>query len=886
MFGRTLRRLRTLTHPARVEDEIQRELEFHLAMEAAERERRGLSPEEARRTTLRDFGGVRSTREAVRDVRGMTFRDSLSQDVRFAVRTLRRWPGYTAATILTLALGIGANTAIFSIVNDVLLRPLPYTDGDRLVRIVQTRTLPAPGETGISIPELEEYRAVLPSIQDLVEYHVMSFVLLNHGEPDRVDTGVVSSNFFDVFGVRPFHGRGFVDADDDPGAEPVVLLSHGYWQRKFGGSPAVIGQAVQMNDRPHTIIGVLPPIPQYPNENDVYMPTVACPFRALDEAEKATNRRAFAALRVFGRLQPGATLDAASREVESAAHTFGEQHGAVYQPALTNFGAHLTRLNDEMVRDARAILLALQATTILVLLIACANVANLSLSRMAQRDREVALRFALGAGRGRLLRQLLTESLVVAVAGGTLGLLIASAALDLLAPFAARFTPRVIAPTIDGTVLTFTAIVSIATGVVFGILPAISARPSLTASLKEGGAHAGDGVKPRRLRSALVVGQVSVCFALLVGAGLFLDTLRRLSSVNLGYRADRVLTAEVYSNWSRQTTPDDLRRLYGAMLDRLRSIDGVLSAAVTNGVPLSDIAPGERPIRIEGLAGGDVALYPLADQRVASDGYFETLGIRPLRGRVIHDSDHEHAPKVAVINESMAKLWGPEDPIGRRFQVYGTDLWLTVIGVVPDVRQFSMDRAAGVQYYTPFLQSPGIGARVLMRTEGDPMHYVSALKAAVYAADPQVPVESIDTLESLRAGRLASPGLNAALLGVFATLALLITIGGIAAVVGTYVSQRTREFGVRMALGATPSSLVLMVLRQGMALVAIGLSGGAIAAVVLGRGITRFLYETTPTDPLVYVVMGGVFVGAALIACLGPARRATAIDPLRALKAD
>jgi putative ABC transport system permease protein len=698
---------------------------------------------------------------------------------------------------------------------------------------------------------------------------------------------VVSANFFDAFGVRPIHGRGFVETDDDPGADPVVLLSHGYWERKFGGSPSVVGQTVEMNDRPHTIIGVLPPIPQYPNENDVYMPSIACPFRAMGEAAKSTNRRAFASLRVFGRLKPGATLAAASREVESAASLFSEHHGKVYRPALTNFAARLTRLNDEMVRDARAILLALQATTILVLLIACANVANLSLSRMAQRDREVALRFALGAGRGRLLRQLLTESLAVSLAGGALGLFIAWASLDLLTPFASRFTPRVIEASIDGTVLAFTVVVSIATGVLFGILPAISARPSLTAALKDCGAHAGDGPKPRRLRSALVVGQVSVCFALLVGAGLFLDTLRRLSSVDLGYRADRVLTAEVYSNWSRQTTPDDLRRLYGAMLDRLRSTTGVLSAAVTNGVPLSDIAPGERPILLEGLSGSDVALYPLADQRVASDGYFETLGIQPLRGRVILASDHEHAQPVAVVNESMAKLWRGEDPIGRRFQAYGGDgSWLTVVGVVPDVRQFSMDRAAGVQYYTPFLQSPGIGARVLMRTAGDPIDYVSVLKAAVYAADPQVPVESIDTLESLRAGRLESPGLNAALLGLFATLALMITVGGIAAVVGTYVSQRTREFGVRMALGATRSSLVMMVLRQGMALVAIGLSGGAVAALVLGRGITAFLYETTPTDPLVFVVMGCVFVAAALIACLGPARRATAIDPLLALKSD
>jgi putative ABC transport system permease protein len=886
MFGKLLRRFRTLTRRSRVDDEIQRELEFHVAMEMAERERRGLSAAEARRTALRDFGGLRSTREAVRDVRGMTRWDSFTQDFRFAVRTLRRWPGYTAATMVTLALGIGINTALFTVVNEVMLRPLPYRDDQELVRIVQSVTRPTEMEAGISVAELSEYRARLGSVRDLVEYHEMGFVLLDHGEPDRVDTGVVSPNYFDVFGVRPLLGRGFTDSDDDADATPVLLLSHRYWLQKFGGRAGVVGQTVEMNDRVHTIVGVLPPIPQYPDENDVYMPTSACPFRARGEMESRTVRRAFGSLHVFGRLNPGATLEGAAGEVAMLASSFADEHASVYRPHLTQFRSSVVRLNEEIVKDARGILLALLATTTLVLLIACANVANLTISRLAQRDREVALRFALGAGRGRLVRQLLTESLLVAAAGGLLGTVVAWGGLDLLVPFASRYTPRVIDPAIDGTVLLFTAGLSLATGVLFGILPALGTRPSLTVSLKDGGMHAGEGGKPRRLRSVLVVGQVAVCFALLVSAGLFIDTLRRLTAVDLGFRADRVLTAEVFSNWSNPHAPDDLRRLYGTMLDHLRRTPGVISAAVTDGVPLTDILPGDQPIAIDGVTPSDVSLLPLADQRVASEGYFETLGLTPVRGRVMAAGDDQHAAPVAVINESMARLWGGSDPVGRQFKHFEGTLRYTVIGVVPDFRQFSMDRAAGAQFYTPFKQSPGIGARVLVRTDGDPLDFIGALKAAVYAADPEVPVESIDTLEALRAWRLESPGLNAALLAAFAGLALLITLAGLAAVLGSYVGQRTREFGVRMALGATPGSLVLLVLRQGMALVAVGLSAGAVAAVVLGRGISVFLYETRPTDPRVFAAVGAVFVAAALITCLGPARRATAIDPLLALKSD
>ncbi len=885
MIGKIVRRMRTLFSRDRVKDEIRRELEFHIDMETAERARHGFTADEARRTAMRDFGGVGAVREAVHDTRGMTFWDALSQDVRFALRTLRRWPGYTAGTVLTLALGIGANTAIFSIVNNVLLEPLPYADGHELVRVVQSRVRPTSGELGVSIKEVKDYRQSVQALEGLVEYHGMNFVLLDQGEPDRVETGVVSSNFFDAFGVRPVIGRGFEDKDDDLGSPAVVLLSHAYWQKRFGGDRGVVGRVVQMNDKPHTIVGVLPPIPQYPRENDVYMPTSACPFRAQSELLIEQNRRAFGALRVFGRLKEGVTADTAAAEVAGVAQRFAGDNRQVYDPDNSRFAATVVGLNDEMISDAKPILLGLLATAALVLLIACANVANLSLSRMSRRDREMAVRVALGAGRGRLVRQLLTESSILAMFGGVIGLGLAWASLDLLATFASRFTPRVIDPSIDLKVLLFTLGISIMTGLAFGILPALAARPSLTSALKEGGAQAGDGVRARRMRSVLVIAQVAVCFALLVGAGLFLDSLRRLSAVDLGYRADRVLTAEVFTNWSRQTSPAEIRSFYMNVLERLRSTPGVTVAAVTNAVPLSNIQPGERPVTIEGLAT-DPSQLPLADQNVASDGYFEALMVPAARGRLFSAADHQDAPPVAIINQTMAGLWGERDPLGGRFRPAGSEAWITVVGIVPDVRQYGVERESPAQFYTPFLQAPGIAARVLIRTQGNPMDFVPALKAAVFAAHPEVPVESIETLESLRAGRLSSPALNAALLGIFATLALVITLAGIAAVIGTSVSQRTREFGVRMALGASRGSLLGMVLGQGLTLVAIGLVAGVAGAFVLARSLGAYLYQTKPSDPLVYLVVAAVFLAAAAAACMAPARRATSIDPLTALRAE
>lgn len=887
-------RVRSLARPGKVDDEIQREIQFHLDMEASARTGRGVTPDEARREAARRFGGQVQVREQVHDVRGMTFMDMLRQDVRFGLRTLRRSPGYTTAAVTILALGIGANTAMFSVLHGVLLAPLPFRDGHELVLVQQSVPSANVSNASVAILELQDYRRRLESVRDLVEFHAMSFTLLNQGEPDRVDTGVVSSNFFDMLGVKALHGRTFLDHEDDLGAEAVLMLSHRYWKEKFGGDPGVIGRVLEMNNRPHTVVGVLPDFPQYPQANDVYMPTSACPFRSSAEQNLPQGHRSFAALTVIGRLAPGASPERATTEIATVARTFEQDHPADYaRQRIRDLAGRAQPLEDQLVDGARDVTWMLAGVTLLVLVIACANVANLALARTTQRGRELAVRAALGAGRGRLLRQLLTESLVLALVGGVLGIGVAWVSLDLLIDFVGRFTARTGQIGINGPVLVYSLVAALASGLVFGIAPALSTRRSLVSSMRSGTAGAGDAPGRQRLRAVLVVAQVAVSCALLVGASLLIESIYRLSGVPLGYAGDRVLTAAYFGNFSRATTAADQIAFNARILDRLRSTPGIEAAATTNAVPQTAISPGRFQFEIEGRPSSDGAPR-VADPRVASDGYFDTLQVRLLSGRDIRPGDDGNAPLVAVINASMAKYWEGADPVGGRFRnaapvgPAGTaPPWITVIGVAEDFRIFSANQEEDVpaQFYRPVTQA-GFAGRVMVRTAGDPMTFVQALKDGIHSADPQVPVEEIQTLADLRNERLASPRLTTVLLTVFAVIATLITVVGLAGVIGTSVSQRTREFGVRIALGASPRSVLTLVLRQGLALVAIGLVGGLFGAFMFGEVLTTYLFDTQPTDLSAYVVVVLIFVAAGIVACAGPARRATSIDPLTTLKAD
>ena len=888
MIRSLFHRLRVLLFWRRFDRDIQRELDFHIAMESDHRARGGLPPGEARRTALRDFGGVSRIREEVRDTRGMTFWDALVQDVRFGIRTLRRSPAYTLAAVVILALGIGANTAMFSVVDGVLLKPLPFRDGHELVLIQQQAPQTARPSVGVSIPELIDYRARLKSIRDLVEYHSMSFTLLNQGEPDRVDTGVVSANFFDVLGVKPLHGRTFIDTDDDLGAPAVVVLSHAYWQAKFAGDPKVIGKSVEMNDRIHTIVGVLPPYPQYPQEEDVYMPTSACPFRADAETQIHTNHRAFGALQVFGRLAPGATEEKATTEVATVAATFDKSFPQNYT-RLKEIKGNARVLQDALVVEARPMLYALAGATILVLMIACANIANLALARTVRRTRELALRSALGAARGRLLRQLITESILVSLAGGTLGLLLAWLSVGMLSRFVERFTTRTGQIAIDGGVLAFMIVVSVLTGILFGAAPALAARRNTAQSMREGSGQAGDGVSRQRLRAGLVMAQVAVSFVLLVGAALLLHSLYRLSMVPLGYRLDRVISADIGGNFSLFHDRVKSVELQRAVLDEVRAIPGVVSAAVTSNVPLTATQPFRTQVRIEGAADAANGAPLETDRGVATDGYFETLGMAVLSGRTFDRKDTAESMPVAVINTSMARLWRGADPIGSRFTIVGQpppDNPVTVVGVVSDSHPYGPNLDPQPQFFQPLDQAPFGGGGLVINTTGPPAELVTSIKAAVHRVHPQMPVEDVRTLEDLKQSRLAVPGLTAALLSMFAGVALIVTLAGITGVIATSVSQRTREFGLRMALGGTRLSVLSLVMRQGIVLVIAGVLLGIAGAVVFTRLLERYLFATTPTEPIAYIAVAALFFVTALAAAFGPARRATTIDPLTALRAE
>jgi putative ABC transport system permease protein len=803
------------------------------------------------------------------------------QDIRFGLRVLRKNPGFTAAAIVTLSLGIGANTAIFSVVYGVLLRPLPYRSGEQLVVLRQQAPLAKVENLPFSVKEVNDYREQNQTLSSVVEYHTMPFILLGRREPERVQTGVVSAEFFDFLGVRPLVGRTFRPGEDRQGAEPVLVLSYGYWQRSHGGEANVVGRTFQMNDRVHTVVGVLPPIPQFPDENDVYMPVSACPFRSAQATVENRNARM---VRVFGRLKPGVAPEQAGGDLAAIAGRLQQAYPANY-PKDRGYGVTLAPLQEELTRRARPTLLVLLGAAGLVLLIACANVANLMLARLIRRERELSVRAALGAGRARLVRQLLTESTLLSLLGGGLGLLLAGLGLELLKAFAARFTPRAAEVGIDGPTLLFTFAVAVLTGVAFGALPALAAKENLVTSLKEGGQSTASPGR-QRARGLMVVCQVAVSFVLLIGAGLMLRSFVKLQQVEGGFDAERVLTMRVTLDFDKYTTAQQVRAFFHSLLDRVRAQPGVVSAAVAFTFPLNQSAPLNNGFLIEGrpLAEGDPR--PVADFRSASPDYFQAVGIPLVRGRLFDAHDHENAQPVVLINQSMARhRWNNEDPVGRRVSFDNGQTWATVVGVVGDVKQYGLEREATDELYRPFAQAP-FGQTLVVRTAAEPLALARQVREAVTAVDPEQAVDRVQTLEQVRENSLAAPRLTAALIGLFAALALAITLAGVSGVIALTVSQRTREIGVRLALGATPGGVLAMILRQGMRLVLIGLALGAAGALAFARLMGSLLFGVGPTDALTYAGVSLAFVAVAAVACLIPARRATRIDPMIALRSE
>jgi putative ABC transport system permease protein len=879
MVQRLKTRLASLFQRGRYERDLDRELAFHIDMLTEQKVRSGMSAVEARREAQRHFGEIDRVKDEVRDTWLSRLWETLVQDVRYGFRNLARNPGFALIVILTMALGIGANTAIFSVVNGVLLRPLPYKDGQQLVVLRQQQPLAGVDDMRFSHQEILDYRTA-KSLESVVEFHDMWFILLGRAEPERVSTGVVSANFFDVLGVRPMYGRTLQASDAAPGAPAVLLLSHSYWQRSFGGDPSVIGKVFQMNDRPHQVVGILPPVPQYPLEVDVYMPTSACPFRS---SQAALNNRAFRIVgTAFARMKPGVTVDKSLADLSGVSARLQRDHPDEY-PKERGYRAVASPLQQEMTQSFRRTLLVLLGTAAFVLLIVCASVANLMLARMVRREREIAVRAALGASRMRLLRQLLNEATILAVLGGALGLALAQWGVDLLIAYAERFTPRAGEITVDVTVLLYTLCVSVLTGLIFGSVPAFNGSLSVSPALRDSGRAP---QSRQNIRNSLIVVQVAASFMLLIGAGLTIRSLIKLQQVDPGFRTENILTMRIDLNFTKYR---GLRaaEFWQRVEERLKAVPGVTAAGGGGTFPLNDANVGSGDIEIKGRDLPPKRAASRVDFLFATPEYFSAIGQPILTGRNFRQSDdwstRQHAP-VVIINRTMARhSWGNDDPVGQQISADNGRTWSTIVGVVADTRQ-QLREPVHDAVYVPMFQTGFLSTNWLVRSRVDPSIMQREIRNAIRAIDPDQPVDHFRTLAEVRSASLASPTLTATLLGLFGLLALVITAAGIAGVVAFSVNQRTQEFGIRMALGAQRGNVLTLVLRQGLTLVLVGLAIGLAGALVLTRVLTTLLFGIQPTDGLTFAAVSMVLVAVAALACFVPAKRAASVDPMVALR--
>jgi len=819
------------------------------------------------------------------------FIEALGQDVRFGLRVLRRNPGFTFTALITLALGIGANTAIFSVIYGVLLRPLPYKEGHRLVVLNQQARLNNVNSLGFSVKEFQDYRDQNKTM-DMVEHHAMSFILYGRGEPERVQTSVVSANFFDVLGVKPILGRTFVPDDEKPGGDAVLVLSYKYWKQSYGGDPNIVGSVFRMNNRPHTVIGVLPPVPEYPSESDVYMPTANCPFRSSTAV--IDNRRARLLSAVFGRLKPGVEVAQAQADVAGVAANIQRTYPDIY-PNHIGYAAQLDRLDTVLTQEARPTFLILLGTTALVLLIVCANVANLNLARVLQRQSEVAVRTALGASRGRLVTQMLTESILLSVGGGALGLLLAWFGLPLLTSFAGRFTTRTAEIQIDSSVLLFTLVVSACTGLAFGVIPAVSSafdsRKSLVVMLKESGDRSTSGAK-NRIRGLLVAAQVAISFTLLTAATLMLQSMIKLQHVDPGFNPQNVFVMRLQPNWSRftnaATATAQFRDYFRRLLESVSQQPAVVEAAVSSTYPLNPAGitrgPNNVTIQLEGRPPDEANAAAQVDPRAVSPAYFRALDIPLIRGRMFTDADDDKAPRVAIVNDAAARgRWGVEDPIGKRFSFDNGTTWITVVGVVGNVKQYGLDKEPAQEIYGPVAQTP-FGSFLVVKTKGAPLQEARLMRDVVHNVDAETAIDQVKTLQQALDDSVASPRETTWLLGVFALLALFITAAGLTGVMALAVTQRTREIGIRIALGATRVRILSMMMRQALALMLLGLAAGLAGALMLNRVITSLLFATPGVDPVTFAAVACLLILVGAVACLIPSLSATGIDPTLTLR--
>ena len=863
----------------RLDRELAAELESHLAMQIDDNVRAGMTAEEAHRQAILKLGGVAQAEEIYRDRRGIPVLENLVRDLLFGVRMLRRNPGFTAVAVLTLGLGIGANTAIFSVVNAVLLRPLPFPRSADLVMVWATNARTGSMEDVTSYPDFEDWRAQSGSFERLAAFTTRGMTLSGIDQAEEVEAVQATPGFFETLGVAPALGRSFRPEEGDEGAPRVAVLSDGAWKRHFGGRADVLGKTVRANDETWTVVGVMPPgfrfAPGAPEQ--IYVPLVRDPNR----------NHGF--LRVLGRLRPGVPIAAAQAEMSTIADGLARQH----PKSNEGIGAHIVPLVEAMAGRVRTPLAILLGVVTLVLLIACTNVANLMLARSASRQRELALRAALGAGRTRLLQQLLTESTVLAVAGGALGLVLASWTARLLAKLLARNfeIPRIENTGVDGWVLGFALLLSLATGLFFGALFApVAASRNLDESLRESSRTATGGLSGRRLRGLLIVTETALALVLLAAAGLLLKNLWVMRNTAPGFEPENVLAARLSMPRNKLDPTPERSRFFVEILTRAATLPGVRSAALVANLPMgggSDSLGFHIPGRPDPAPDGAFS----ASFNIASPGYIRTMEIPVRAGREFTNQDSAGAPGVIVINEAAARrFWPGENPLGKtiRLPTEGdASVTLTVVGVTADVRQTGLGIAPQPEVFLDCLQpSPAWSAFLVVRTAREPAALAGAVKGLVRSVNRDVAVPQVRTLDEVLSASLAQPRVYTLLLSVFAALALTLAAVGLYGVVSYMVTQRTPEMGIRLALGAERGAVLRLVMRQGLTLALTGTAIGLVASLAVARLLTHLMPDAQPGDPWTLTAVSALLIGVALAATYVPARRAARVDPTVALRYD
>ncbi|HEY7914916.1 MAG TPA: ABC transporter permease [Blastocatellia bacterium] len=807
--------------------------------------------------------------------------EALLQDLRLAARTLKRKPGFTIIAALTLALGIGANTALFSVINGVLLESLQFKEPDRLLFVWETNPrFPSP-TLAVSTLNYRDWKEQNTVFAGLAARQFFAANLSGQEQPEKVQGEKVTADYFRVLGIEPLAGRHFTDEEDRPGREPVVLLSHGLWQRRFGGDPGIINRTVLLNGQSATVVGIMP--------ND-YRPNIE--FWAPLAIDYTNADRSLHNLQVIGRLAPGISQQLAQEEMSMIASRLAEQ----YPDLNAGWGVALVPVHDQIVQNVRQALWILFAAVGVVLLIACVNVANLLLARAASREREIAIRIALGASRWRIMRQMLTESFLLSIIGGAAGVLLALWGTDLLLSLNPQGIPRAQEIGMDLQVLGFALAVSTISGLLFGLAPALQAsRPDLNENLKESGKSSSASARGRYIRNTLVVAEVALALVLLVCAGLLIKSFSVLQTVAVGFNRENLLTFQLSLPPAQYQTGDNVFALQREASERLGQLPGVSSVAAISHAPLAGGGP-QFIFAVEGRPIPTPSEAPLSSFRLITPGYFATMGIPLIKGRLLDDSDDLKSKQVIIINQIMAeRMWPGQDPVGKKLTV-GVPLpgdepdWVEVVGVVGNVKHTTLTGETGMQMYQSvyqaagFLQAMSRNMTFILRTSLAPMSVLDSARSIVASLDPTLPVATPKTMEAIISDSVAPFRFNMFLLGLFAAVALFLTLIGVYGVMNYSVAQRTQEIGIRMALGASPGQVRSLVMRQGLALSAAGLGLGLAGAVGATRLLSSLLYGVSVTDPIVFIIVGLLLAGVAALACYIPSRKATRVDPIIALR--